>query len=141
MKQEDKERYVRWQNYRITQFSFANNLFLTFSLAGLAFLTKIITDKNFIINDTNKFSIFLSLLFMIISAVAGTAMVLIRLWNFRLTVQKIKNHENNNNFSFKYILTILEKISWPTLISQILSLAIGAYYLLKAILIVYGARL
>ena len=37
MNDTDKEREVRWENYKITQFSFSINLFTTFAVASLAF--------------------------------------------------------------------------------------------------------
>lgn len=38
MTPEEHERYVRWQDYRITQMSFAINLFLGFAVASLAYI-------------------------------------------------------------------------------------------------------
>lgn len=37
MDPEQQERYVRWQDYRITHLSFAINLFLGFAVASLAY--------------------------------------------------------------------------------------------------------
>lgn len=37
MTPQQQERYVRWQDYRITQLSFSINLFLGFAVASLAY--------------------------------------------------------------------------------------------------------
>ena len=46
MKPEQKEQYVRWQNYRITQLSFTINLFLGFGVASLAYVINLKLTQN-----------------------------------------------------------------------------------------------
>ena len=38
MKKSQRERYVRWQEYRMTQLSFAINLFIGFAVASIAYV-------------------------------------------------------------------------------------------------------
>lgn len=49
MNDQDKERYLRWQDHRITQLSFSINLFLTFAIATLGFSLALIKDSAVVI--------------------------------------------------------------------------------------------
>ncbi|MEI8274321.1 MAG: hypothetical protein WCG08_17040 [Paludibacter sp.] len=84
------ERFVRWQQLTIGQFSLTNNLFLSLNLGFLGFL---------LIQVGLSFSrtcwIFLIQVFTIlcicISFIAGVYLVIIRLYNFRKTTQLVKS--------------------------------------------------
>lgn len=110
------ERYIRWQDYRITQLSYSINIFLGFSVASLAFLIGIIL-KNFENRETLKPTI----LIWAISAVCGCIATITRLLDFRSTAGKILNPTPNNCLVAKYS----GGITWGFFWSQVLAYALG----------------
>ncbi len=80
MKEADRERYVRWQEYRIQHLGYALNLFLGFAVASIAFA---ITRPDRVEEVV--------LAWWIVSLVAGVIAVLSRLIDFRLTGRRIKS--------------------------------------------------
>ncbi|RUA35589.1 MAG: hypothetical protein DSY77_02395 [Bacteroidetes bacterium] len=94
------DRVVRWDNYRINQFSYTNNLFIGLNLAFLGFF---ISQSGFKIS-CNCFLLTLQILtglFLIASFLTGVITVLNRLKDFRKTAQLTKRkkkkfeHEHN----------------------------------------------
>ncbi len=87
------ERHNRWSAVYIDQFSFANNLFLTISIAFIAFLAKESNVNDITITitniDLNMISFGASLLCIILSIFFGFLTVLCRLYDFRITRQII----------------------------------------------------
>lgn len=145
MEEDIKKRYVRWQEYRINHFTFTNNIFLTFSVAAIGFWIKLITDKDFLLIDANKDYFGITLIFICISAAAGSCAVVTRLIDFRYTARLIIiEHKEENKTKKENIYRILIKEagfwSWIFLLIQILSLAIGVAFFLKTILVAYAPR-
>lgn len=137
------DRVVRWDNYRINQFSYTNNLFIGLNLAFLGFF---ISQSGFIISCNCYFLTFqiLTVLFLIASFLTGIATVLNRLKDFRKTAQLTKKrkkkfeHDHNINKSYSDISTINSDIrtldsetkkygpqTWVLLKCQILTFSIG----------------
>ena len=114
-----KERYVRWQNYRITQFSFAINLFLGFAIASLAFAMNAKFDRKAIPVEVLNVTI----VWWGISVLAGVLATLVRLLDFRYTAQKIMHGGAFNEFMARYCGPITWSIFWI----QVGSYALGAY--------------
>jgi|SRR5213594_1049134 len=142
MEEQDRERYVRWQDYRITQFSFANNLFLTFAVAALGFWASIVTDPSFQLPEGQGFLLRYALIGLCVSVVLGTLAVVSRLLDFRYTALKIE--KKYTGWCQKYVEFLAEKlggVSWALFWAQLASLAVGVWYLLSAILSVHGARI
>jgi len=94
------ERVVRWDNYRINQFSYTNNLLLGLNLAFLGFF---ITQSGFNFNSNCYFFTIqiLTDLFLLTSFLTGLLTVLNRLQDFRktakLTKLKKKKFEHEHN--------------------------------------------
>ncbi|MCX6219604.1 MAG: hypothetical protein NTZ69_01285 [Bacteroidia bacterium] len=136
------ERVVRWDSYRINQFSYTNNLLIGLNLAFLSFF---ITQSGFKIN-CNCCLLTLQLLtglLLLSSFLAGILTVLNRLQNFRKTAKltkkrKMKFEHDNNIKSYSDIKTInsdistlhvetikLGKLTWILLKCQVWTFFIG----------------
>lgn len=113
---EYKERIVRWDQLRISQLSFTNNLFLTLDITFLGF---------FVSQTLMKFSNecwicslqIISLLSLLTSFIIGTMTVVNRLYDFRCTARLVRNKKLR--FEFDHNLTkhsdiesINENIIW-----------------------------
>ena len=125
MDTEQKERYVRWQDYRITQLSFSINLFLSFAVASLAYVI------NLKLNEHTQNS---DLLVFIIkwwswSAVFGCLATVSRLLDFRYTAQKIKFGGGFNAFMSKW----LGPVTWGAFWGQLLTYIGGAYFFITSV--------
>ena len=125
MDTEQKERYVRWQDYRITQLSFSINLFLSFAVASLAYAI------NLKLNDNTQNS---DLLVFIIkwwswSAVFGCLATVSRLLDFRYTAMKIKFRSRFNAFMSKWLGTV----TWSAFWVQLATYVGGAYFFIAGV--------
>ncbi len=121
MDQEQKERYVRWQNYRINQLTFSINLFLGFAVASLAYAINLKIESSAALNQA-------VLLWVIYwwsaSAVAGSLATLTRLLDFRYTARKIKD----SSASDKRIAKTLGKVTWGLFWVQVAAYLAGGYH-------------
>lgn len=126
MEPRKRERYIRWQNHRISQFSFSINLFLSFGVASLAFA---ITQK---LADDSKISesIDTVILWWACSCAFGCLATLSRLLDFRYTARKILAPSFANKFVAKYS----GAVSWSSFWLQVGSYVVGAVILLRAVL-------
>lgn len=126
MKPEQKERYVRWQNYRITQLSFSINLFLGFAVASLAYVInlKLTTTSN-----NSEFLIFI-IKWWSWSATLGCLATISRLLDFRYTAKKIKFGGGFNIFISKW----LGGITWGAFWGQLITYIGGAYCFISVII-------
>ncbi len=120
-----KERYVRWQNYRILQLSFSINLFLGFAVASLAYAINLKLSSNLGNPD---------LLIFIIkwwswSAAFGCLATVSRLLDFRFTAKKIKFGGGFNAFMSKWLGTV----TWGAFWGQLLTYVGGAYFFISGI--------
>lgn len=120
MDSEQKERYVRWQNYRINQLSFSINLFLSFGVASLAYA---INQKITHASGVSQPEIVLSIYWWSASTVLGTIATLSRLLDFRYTARKIKDSSESDKCKAK----ILGKVTWGTFWAQVITYVIGGY--------------
>ncbi len=84
-----RDRVVRWDNHRINQFSYTNNLLIGLNLAFLGFF---ITQSGFNISSNCYLCTLqlLTILFLITSFFTGIKTVLNRLQDFRKTAQLTK---------------------------------------------------
>ncbi|KIO51868.1 hypothetical protein [Flavobacterium hibernum] len=90
----ENESYIRWQNIRITQLGFANNLLILLNVALLGFYSKFLSDCE-ILNNYQKFFICASFLLIIVSTGLGIFVMLNRLEDFKLTAQIARKRETN----------------------------------------------
>ncbi len=86
--------YTRWQNIRITQLGFANNLLILLSVALLGFYSKFLIDC-YNLNPYQKFFICIFFFLIIVSTGLGIFVMLNRLEDFKLTAQIVRKRETN----------------------------------------------
>jgi len=125
MEPEKKERYVRWQNYRINQLSFSINLFLGFSIASLAYVINLKLGKSSINPEILVFII----KWWSWSAALGCVATVSRLLDFRYTAKKIREGGKFNSF----IAKTLDPVTWGMFWGQIITYVGGAYYFISSI--------
>ncbi|PYI94583.1 MAG: hypothetical protein DME97_01005 [Verrucomicrobia bacterium] len=142
MTPDEREKYVRWQDYRITQFSFAINLFLTFAVAALGFSFALIKEAAFIPPPGSGWLLRHAIYGLAASIVFGTLTTLSRLLDFRCTTIKIKKKYSDwRQSAAEFLAKWLGPISWSLFYVQLAALAYGACRLACAILMTYGAKL
>jgi hypothetical protein len=142
MEDRDCERYIRWQDYRITQFSFAINLFLTFGMAALGFWASLLTDQSFQMPKGQEYLFKYALVTLSVSVVTGTVAVISRLLDFRYTALKIR--KKYSGWRQKYVELLSEKLGGVSLALfwlQIVTLAVGVWCLMSAVLAVHGEKI
>tara|TARA_R110001599_G_C12268666_1_gene661121 strand:- start:6121 stop:6516 length:396 start_codon:yes stop_codon:yes gene_type:complete len=123
------EKHARWQSLRISQFSFAINLFLSFSIASLGFaINQKISGVSTIHNSLN-----LIIIWWVISSSCGSLATLSRLVDFRYTARETDFAKSKNSY---LTLNIVGHVSWILFGVQVLSYAIGAWYLINSILVI-----
>lgn len=127
MDPEQKERYVRWQNYRITQLSFSINLFLGFAVASLAYAV------NLKLGGSAHQALPLNCVIIVwsISAGFGCVATVSRLLDYRYTARKIKAGGSCNTFIAKWS----GRVTWGCFWLQILAYTVGAYLFIQGVLI------
>lgn len=116
---EDQERYVRWQDHRVTQLSFAINLFLSFSVASLAYAINLKLENKLHGNIPFEFIIY----WWAASAASGCVATMSKLLDYRYTARKIKDGGRFNTYMAKWC----GSVTWGAFWVQVLSYAIGAY--------------
>lgn len=119
MDTDQKERYVRWQDYRITQLSFSINLFLSFAIASLAFVINIKLESK----PHGAIPIEMVMNLWVASAVLGCIATLTKLLDYRYTTRKIKDGGAFNTFMARYC----GHVTWGCFWGQITAYATGAY--------------
>lgn len=113
-----RERYVRWQHYRITQLSFSINLFLGFAVASLGYLTSILIGS-----EKDNEMLECVLLIWSWSTIAGCLATLNRLYDFKYTAKKILKKNRCNSL----LAAHLGKVTWTLFHLQIILYLWGAY--------------
>ncbi|MDO8438449.1 MAG: hypothetical protein Q7S69_09910 [Nitrosomonadaceae bacterium] len=119
MDTDQKERYVRWTNYRITHLSYSINIFLGFAVASLAFLINIKLEGK----PHGTVPINTVMVMWAASAFLGCIATISRLLDFRYTARKIKDGGTLNTFMAKYCGPITMGCFW----GQVIAYTIGAY--------------
>lgn len=125
MDTEQKERYVRWQNYRITQLSFTINLFLGFAGASLAYVINLKLNQN---TQNPELLIFI-IKWWSGSAAFGCLATVSRLLDFRYTAKKIKFGGKFNTFMSNW----LGPATWGAFWGQLLTYIGGAYFFITGV--------
>lgn len=139
------KRYIRWQRYTISQFTFALNLFLGLAVGALAFAAVLIKDESFVVDSCQKLFFFVGLVGLCMSVIAGCAAVVSRLMDFRLTAQKIrkglKGVKDNELGVYSYKTKLLGRLSWRLFWFELVTFGIGLIGLAGAVLGKYGHKI
>lgn len=122
---DQKERYIRWQNYRITQLSFSINLFLGFAVASLGYAI------NLKLGGGADQAVPLDCIIILwsVSAALGCAATVSRLLDYRYTAKKIKDGGGFNTFMAKWS----GPVTWGCFWLQILAYTVGAYLFIQGV--------
>jgi hypothetical protein len=139
-----KSTYGKWENHRITQLSFINNLVIILSVALIGYVFDFIKPSNIIFNCVQKFFFWFGLLLIIISVVFGTLVAINRLEDFRLTAKIARNREKNNRESIeedRNEAKIIGKKTWSQFVWQIVTFGISFLCFSITILIEYWDKL
>jgi hypothetical protein len=126
MTPEQHERYVRWQDYRITQLSFSINLFLGFAVASLAYAINLKLDNKL----HGVISVETIIIWWTISAISGCFATISKLLDYRHTALKIKDGGWFNIFMVKWC----GLVTWVAFWVQVLTYSIGAYQFISSII-------
>ncbi len=126
MESEQKERYVRWQNYRIQQLSFSIHLFLGFSVASLAY----VINLKLTLSDQNIDLLVSIIKWWSLSAGLGCLATIGRLLDFRYTARKIKFGGKLNAFMAKK----LGSVAWASFWGQLLTYVWGAHLFISYVI-------
>jgi hypothetical protein len=126
---EQRERYARWQNHRVTQLSFSINLFLGFAVASLAYVINLILT-----NAKGNTVLECVLIIWAISASAGCIATVSRLLDFRYTALKIRSPNTHN----KFLAAHLGKVTWAMFWVQIILYPYGAFHFINNYVLANG---
>ncbi|OCH07870.1 hypothetical protein A6E10_19400 [Aliivibrio fischeri] len=130
MSERKLERYVRWQDYRINQLSFSINLFLSFSVASLAYAINSFLEPN--VPNGALFKLVIEM--WSYSCISGVAATIFRLLDFRYTVRKIRKANCFNRFFSRH----LGKFTWAAFWGQIIYYSVGAYMFIYGMVYNFG---
>ena len=124
------DRLVKWEDRRRDQMSATNNLMLTFGIAICGYLAdKVITDKDFLLIGELK----CGFTFAFLSVIFGALLTISRLYDFKYTVKKIREEEDNGKTTkmetYKSCADNFGKISWVLFWGQILTLMSSIVFL------------
>jgi hypothetical protein len=117
MDENEKQRYVRWQDYRIRQLSFSINMFLGLAVASLGFAINVRLEDR-----VPVLIILLPVILWATSVFSGCVATLSRLLDFRHTARKIKDGGELNTFIAKWS----GQVTWAAFWAQALTYLIGA---------------
>ena len=109
MEKEKNESYIRWQNIRMTQLGFANNIIIGLSVGTLAYLMNFIT-KSISFNVYQKILIWLDCPLLLISCLLGLTLMINRLEDFRITSQIARKRELGENMDIEILRSQTKEI-------------------------------
>lgn len=139
----DNDSYVRWQNIRITQLGFANNLIILLAVAllgfGISFLKDITT-----LNSYQKFFFWCGSTLVLTSIGFGIVVIINRLDDFKKTAQISRKRETGNRTGIENERQETEELgerTWNYFITQVSTFLIGFLCLLFLVLIEYSDKI
>jgi hypothetical protein len=130
-----KDNYIRWQNIRINQLGFANNLIIALATALIGYILNFLQLENTDLNIVQKVLFWIGSGLIIISIGLGIFVVINRLEDFRLTAQIAKNKDFKDLEEDRDKTKKLGKRTWCAFIWQTSTFLIGFLLLLIMTLI------
>ena len=128
--EKSKERYIRWQDYRIQQLGYVNYIILILCSGLLVFLIKF-NITNYYIHNQNQ--LIHSIIFISISLIVGVLLAFNRLLSFKWTAKKIyKIWKNKMDFIelYEFGILMVDRITWILISLQLIFFSIGIWLLL-----------
>lgn len=138
------ESFIRWEAYTIAQLSYAINLILILSVAGIGFITSsLLSDKYNQISWLSDMFI-ISILLLLVSAAFGLWSIINRLRVFRATtlMERIRHEHVPHSFERLYKLTEgLDEAIWPIFWCQIAIFSAGIIAFVFSVISSVGNKL
>lgn len=138
------DRFIRWHQILREHLTYVNNIVLTFSVATLGFLFSQLNDPNFAPICLQKLFFTFGLSMIFISTLIGLATSFSRLFDFRTTLEKIKN-ETTIGYTeleeLKQLMKMYSKLTWNLFYSQSIIFTIGILSLTIAFIMIYQQKL
>ena len=138
LKMKNNDSFIRWQNIRITQLGFANNLLIALGVALVGFTLEFIQADELILNCIQKILFWIGIVLSVVSMTLGVFVVINRLEDFKLTAQIARNRETENTSGINEDRAVTDKLgkkTWNCFIWQVVTFSIGFLMLLIMILI------
>jgi len=132
----NNESYIRWQNIRISQLGFANNLILGISIALIGFILDFLQTDDLVLNSCQKFLFWVGGSLTLVSIGFGLYVVFNRLEDFRLTAQIARKRETGKTDGIEDDRSeskVLGTKTWNCFIWQVSTLIVG--FLLNLVLV------
>jgi hypothetical protein len=139
-----KSTYGKWENHRISQLSYINNLVIGLSVALIGYVFDFIKPSNIIFNCIQKFFFWIGVLLIIASVIIGLLVAINRLEDFRLTAKIARSREKNNRENIqadRNEAKIIGKKTWDGFVWQIVTFGISFLSFSITILIEYWDKL
>ena len=134
----ETNRFQRWQKLAIDQLTYALNLFLTLTIAVLAYWFSLLRDDGFMPGATAKCLMLLSLVALAVSVVCGLVCVVSRLIDFRGTARRARGKEDAPS---RDELRGLGRLTWSLFYILLAGFGVGVSLLATALLLTYCGRL
>lgn len=145
MTENGREPFVRWQGKSIDYLSYAINLILGFSIAGIGYGASVLRDTSFIPSGWAKALFGISLLFLILASTVGVACILNRLKDFRDTAtiarKKSKNEYDEELEELRELVGIIGKRTRCFFKWQVGLFGFGILFLILSLSMTYRAKL
>lgn len=119
------ERFVRWQGQTISQLSTALALFSGLSVGALGFLFSLLQDTSFKPTGILALLFCIAFLSLLVASISGSAAVVTRLLDFRLTAQKLRKTNNEPLTLFGTDASRYAKATWILFWVLLVSFTIG----------------
>lgn len=130
--------YLKWQDIRIKQLGYANNLIIALAVAVLGFAINFIQTEDLILSSFQKKLFWVASSLIIISIGLGIFVILNRLEDFKLTAQIARKREKNERDGIEDDRLKSERMgkkTWNSFIWQIVTFLVSFLCLLILVLI------
>jgi hypothetical protein len=140
---ENRESYVRWQEYAIAQLGYTINLFLTLSGATLGFALKILMESQTPLSGSAHYLFLVALLLLGLSIIAALAANWTRLQDFRFTRRAARERveKGNNHEHYKRKAECYGNWTWGLFYLLTLSFGLGVVLFALSIWFAYSNRI
>ncbi len=130
--------YLKWQDIRIKQLGYANNLIIALAVAVLGFAINFIQTEDLILSSFQKKLFWVASSLIIISIGLGIFVILNRLEDFKLTAKIARKREKNERDGIEDDRLKSERMgkkTWNSFIWQIVTFLVSFLCLLILVLI------
>lgn len=126
MNADQKDRYIRWQGYRIEQMSYSINLFLGFAAASLGYVVNVKLESK----PHEGIPIDTVIFWWAACVVLGCIATISKLLDYRSTARKIKD---GSEF-YDCMATCCGHVTWGSFWGQVVTFTIGAFLFIAGVM-------